>query len=579
MFRGDAAHTGVYRTGGPAELGGVVWQYSTMGPVRSTPAVTGDMVYVGSTDGNLYALDRRNGEERWRVNVKSPVSSSPAVAQGIVVFGSRDGAFHAVDAQSGGLRWKFETGPLMAWEWGFEGWDIYTSSPVVVDSAVVFGAGDGVLYALDLASGGELWKFSTEGRIRSTPAIADGAVYVGSADGRAYALDLKTGREIWRHETDGVAIRSADQGVDRKSIISSPTVAGGTVYIGSRDGFMYALDQETGERKWQVSHDGSWAVSSPAVLDDTVFSGTSDGRFVHAIDVVTGEERWRYVGIGYTWSSPCLASNTVFIGDGAGYLIALDQESGAERWRYRVDDGVYSSPVVADGVVYFGADDGNVYALHGEGQLAHRAVFWDEVFKDYTFFRSHLETKIFFEQRGYQVLDADALREFMVARTDDREASVIVFAMDHVPATVAAEPADTTLFGRYLKSGGKVVWLGLPPMILQRDETGRPAAMGREWPTALLGVDHANVNFDFYAAMPTDLGRSWGLTRGWVSAYAMDVTDAIQVLAMDENEKAGAWLKSFGGVVGTGYINLGCDHATPASLDIIRTVAEYGIEQ
>jgi outer membrane protein assembly factor BamB len=577
MFRGDPEHTGTYDPPGVDRLGGVLWKFATMGPVRSSPAAAGDMVYIGSTDGHLYAIDRRGGRERWQADAGSPISSTPAVARGLVIFGTRNGEFHALDARTGSSRWKLETGDLLDWDWGFEGWDVYTSSPVVVDSIVVMGAGDGVLYAAEVATGRVLWQFPTEGRIRSTPAVADGLVFTGSTDGVVYALELENGRERWRHETDGAGMRSEEQRVDRKSIIASPAIAHGTVYVGSRDGYMYALDRDTGDRKWRVSHEGSWAMSSPALLEDVLLAGTSDGRFVHAIDPTTGEERWRFVGVGYTWSSPSVVGGTVYIGDGGGYLRAIDRESGEERWSYRAGDGVYSSPIIANGVVLFGSDDGNVYALHGEGQHHHLAVYWDEEFADNTIFRSHLETKVYLEQLGYSVLDAEALGAFMESRVDDRAPSVVVFSMEYLPVSVAAEPSEAALFNRYLESGGKVVWLDLPILTLVRDDTGAITSFDRNRATEFLGVDHADFNFDFYATTPTELGQHWGLERGWVSCYSVVPSEAIEILGIDENGRAGAWIKSFGGPEGTGFVGMGMDHASVASLEAVRVVAEYGI--
>ena len=577
MYRGNPAHTGVYETAGVPELGGVIGRFETMGPVRSTPAVVGETLYVGSTDGNLYALSVATGEERWRVSVRSPVSSSPAVVHGLVIFGSRDGAFHAVRATTGAPEWRFDTGGLVPWEWGFEGWDIYTSSPVIADSVAVVGAGDGDVYALEATTGRELWKFQTGGRIRSTPAIADGIVFAGSTDGIVYAVDLASGSEIWRHETDGAALTSAEFGVDRKSIIAPIAVSGGRVFVGSRDGYMYALDQQTGERRWRFSHGGSWAMSAPAVFEGIPYAGTSDGRFVHAVDTESGEEVWRFVGKGYTWSSPTVAGGTVYIGDGGGPLRALDAASGAERWSFPTGGGVYSSPVVKDGGVFFGAEDGHVYALHGDGRFAQRAVFWDESFGDYNTFALSVETRLHFEQRGYAVLDGDALAGFLEARIEDGAPSVVVFAMDHLPAGVAAGPSDRGLFGRYLETGGKVVWPGFPPMVLVRDESGRITAVDRARSSEFTGVDHSAVNFDFYASLPTDAGRRWGLKRGWVSARAVDAGDEMEALGIDENGRAGAWVKSYGGPEGAGFVAFGIDTATPAALEALWTVAEFGL--
>jgi outer membrane protein assembly factor BamB len=577
MFRGDPQHTGFYQTEEVERLGGVLWQFETGGPVRSSPAISGDKVFVGSTDGKLYALERETGLESWQVDVFSPVSSSPAIAQGIVVFGSRDGSFHAVDARSGDPVWQVRTGDLLPWEWGFEGWDVYTASPVVVDSTVIFGAGDGVVYAVDIRTGEELWQFVTAGRIRSTPAVDAGVVYVGSADGLAYALELGTGNEVWRFETDGHSMVSEEHGVDRKSIIASPAVENENVYVGSRDGFLYVLDRETGAERLRISHEGSWAMSSPAILDRVVYAGTSDGRFVHAVDAASGDELWRFVGEGYTWSSPAVTQNTVYIGDGGGYLRAVALGSGEERWSFKVGDGVYSSPVVDDGIVFFGADDGNVYALHGNGQYAHRAVYWDAEFADMMYFRSHTETKVYFEQIGYQVLGANDLASFLESRISDGEPSVVVFAMGYFPSEVGAEPSDTVLFNRYLHAGGKVVWLDIPPMALQRNEEGRITLFDRNRTAELLGVDHSDFNFDFYATHPTELGQTWGLNRGWVSSYSIAVSDSIQVLALDETGRAGAWVKNYGGPPGTGYIGVGMDHASEAALEAVLALANFGL--
>jgi outer membrane protein assembly factor BamB len=578
MFRGDPGHSGYFDGQGFDQLGGVRWQFQTGGPVRSSPTVLGDWLYVGSSDGHLYAIDRATGSPRWTANVASPVNSSPAVAAGLVILGSRDGTFHARDARSGQERWRFETGELLPWEWGFEGWDAYTSSPVVVDSVVLFGSGDGFLYALELASGREIWRFGTGGRIRSSPAVEGGVVFVGSADGRVYAVDLATGQERWRYEPHGVSLVSADFGFDRKSIISSPAVVDGTVYVGSRDGYMYAIDQATGEFKWRADHRVSWAMSSPAVVGDVLYSGTSDGNFVHALDVTSGNELWRFIAAGYTWSSPAVTDDGVYIGDAGGNLWALDRETGEVRWSYRTRGAVVSSPAVADGMVYFECDDGTVYALHGDGRYPHLAVFWDSNLRDFTMNSSHEVARAYFEEYGYVALDVEALNEFLNERIEDGAPSVVVFAMDYVPSAVASEPSDTTLFRRYLDAGGKVVWLGLPPMLFTRDPaTGGVTALNREAGESLLGVDYAGVNFDSYGASATELGAQWGAPRWWVSSYAIDPADDVLVLGLDENGRIAAWVKSYGGPPGTGFVSLSAPRLWWDALPAIRAMAEYGL--
>jgi hypothetical protein len=176
------------------------------------------------------------------------------------------------------------------------------------------------------------------------------------------------------------------------------------------------------------------------------------------------------------------------------------------------------------------------------------------------------------------VLNAESLGEFMEERIRDGEASVVVFAMDHLPRSVAPEPADTVLFRRYLDAGGKVVWLGLPPMILKRDpETNRVTTVDRGSVRALLDVDIASANSDSYGAATTDLGRQWGAPTWWIATLAIDSSGGMEILGLDENGRAAAWVKSYGGAPGTGFVSLSRERSSLDDLAAIRAMAEYGI--
>src|SRR6185312_2262058 len=109
MFRGDLAHTGVYKAQGIPRFSQVKWKFHTDGQVISSPAVANGMAFVGSTDGNLYAVDLASGTQKWKLFTGVRVTSSPAVENGVVYFGSYSGRFYAVDAATGTLKWKFQT--------------------------------------------------------------------------------------------------------------------------------------------------------------------------------------------------------------------------------------------------------------------------------------------------------------------------------------------------------------------------------------------------------------------------------------------------------------------------------------
>ena len=131
MFRGGEARAGVYEGEGPTTSGAVEWTVVTGGPVRSSPTVVRDRLYVGSGDGHVYALEAETGAEAWASDLGSPVHSTPAVADGLVLVVDRLNRVFALDQRSGETRWTVETGADAPWDWGQEGWDYFSSSPAV----------------------------------------------------------------------------------------------------------------------------------------------------------------------------------------------------------------------------------------------------------------------------------------------------------------------------------------------------------------------------------------------------------------------------------------------------------------
>jgi outer membrane protein assembly factor BamB len=411
MFRGDARHTGVYEAAGVPKLNGVKWSFRTAGAVIASPAVHGDTLYVGSTGGVLYALDRMAGTEKWKYDAKARISSSPAVAGGLVYFGAFDGNFYAVSESTGQLSWKFKTagehrfsathlhGSQPATETMPDPFDCYLSSPVVANGVVYFGSGDGNVYAVDAAEGSLKWKFKTGDVVHASPAIADGTVFIGSWDSFFYALDASTGDLKWKFKTGEDPDIHNQQGIQ-----SSAAVVDGTVFFGCRDAHLYALDEKTGEKKWSYSTKGSWVIASPAVRDGKVYFTTSDTALLLAADAKKGDILFSLNFKGWPlFSSPAIAGDVIYVGSNAGTLNAVDLKSQQVGWTFATEnarkngpgltkpDGkpnyeavfasdfyddimagyvklqavgpILSSPVVVDNMVYVGSVDGNVYAL------------------------------------------------------------------------------------------------------------------------------------------------------------------------------------------------------------------------
>jgi outer membrane protein assembly factor BamB len=410
MFRGGPEHLGVYTSSSSPDLKTTLWKHKTGGRVVSSPAVAGDAVYFGSSDGHVYGVNRTDGALRWKLETGGPVNSSPAFRDGVVYAGSIDGKFYAVDASTGKTKWTFATqgerrftapgihGAIPRTELMADPFDVFLSSPVLAGEIVYFGSGDNNVYALDVASGALKWKFKTGDVVHATPAVANGIVYIGSWDRYMYALNAATGKEIWRFQTGNDTTIYNQIG-----IASSAAIANGIVLFGCRDGHFYAVDAKTGAQRWKHDNKMGWVIASPAVKDGVVYFPTSDGTRFKAIDIATGALKYSIENKAVSFSSPAIVNDLVYFGSSDGWLHALDAATGTIEAQFQTDgskqngprytdasgrlktrdmypsrtlDGmiiglntmftlgsILSSPVVADGVLYVGSTDGSLYAL------------------------------------------------------------------------------------------------------------------------------------------------------------------------------------------------------------------------
>jgi eukaryotic-like serine/threonine-protein kinase len=584
MFRGNPEHTGVSAARFFSGQGGIKWQVRTGGAVRSSPAVTTTHVFVGSGDGKLYALDRSTGEVTWSFNAGGSVDASPAVAQGLVVAATLAGRIFAVDEGSGRLRWSLQTGPaLPANTSPAGGWDLWASSPVIVGSAIIIGGPDGGVYSLDLATGRQRWRAQINGRVRATPAVHNGFVVVGSWGGRIYALDLRTGSERWVHRTEGDTLDSKKFGFDRRAVQSSAAIADGSVYVGSRDGAVYALDLATGKRRWRVSHRGSWVIGSPTVHASKVFAGSSDGHFIHALDPRTGQEIWNLPTGANVLASPLAVGNSLIIATArtdaaAGDLLALDPAAGTVRWRLPLDEASNSSPAAANGELYLGTEAGTVLAVHEVSPVVPAlAVFYDSTLGVKPATPGGRLAFEYFSELGYHRLDADSLARFFAARIADKVPSAVIFAMDALPPGVAPTLSDTVLLRRYLNAGGKIVNFSVPLGAVVRDSAGTVQGDEPKRMEQLLSVSAATLDYDEGRATPTALGKTWGIERAFRGDYPIAAA-AVTPLALNQDGMATAWVRNYRrDRPGSGYVQLWGLGANIERLPAIRAAAEYGL--
>jgi len=157
------------------------------------------------------------------------------------------------------------------------------------------------------------WKFQTGDRIVSSPVYADGTIFFGSDDGNIYAVDAADGHQLWQRRTGG-------------PVASTPAIAGRLLYVGSYDGKFYALDARTGEPQWKFVTEGERRFEAKGLHGMQPKNQTIADPF----DVYL--------------SSPVVAAGVVYFGSGDGNVYALDAQSGGLRWKFHTGDVVHSSP-------------------------------------------------------------------------------------------------------------------------------------------------------------------------------------------------------------------------------------------
>jgi eukaryotic-like serine/threonine-protein kinase len=343
MFRADAALTGRAAGNLPANPK-PLWKFKTRKAITSTAAIVDGAVYVGSQDGNLYALELATGKLRWSYKATDEIKSSPAVRDGAVYFGDEMGTFHAVDARTGARRWTFKAGSGI------------TSSANFIAKAgcLAVGSYDQFLYCLSPRDGAVVWKVETEGYVHGTPAVAGERVISAGCDGFLRVLNAGNGKELRRVQLGGY-------------VGASPAVAGSRAYVGTFENEFLAIDLEGGKVLWRYEHPVRKFpfYSSPALIGDsggTVVFGGRD-KLVHALDAATGKERWTFAARSAVDASPAVLGNRVFAADKSGQLFALDAASGRPVWRFDAGAGIEASPAIASGRLVIGATDGVLYCF------------------------------------------------------------------------------------------------------------------------------------------------------------------------------------------------------------------------
>jgi outer membrane protein assembly factor BamB len=287
-----------------AKTGHLIWQYTRDQPPEcmcsQASILSGGMLFAQSDGHSLYAFAPNGAapsKRLWQFPGNGAPLTAPVVASGLVVFGSGDHNVYALDAKTGVVKWTGTTGY------------VFTASPAIGHGVVVIGDQGGNIDGFSLNTGKPLWSFPA-GAIDVAAAIAGDTAYLVSEDHSVYALDIASGQQVWQYGMDDYAA-------------FSPVLADNLVIAANRAGQLVALDAKTGKLAWQTSLDGT-PFSQPEFwpAEHAIVLKIGDHE-IGAFDAATGKTLWLY-NTPLVVTPPVVNGQNVDAVTSDGKAIALD---------------------------------------------------------------------------------------------------------------------------------------------------------------------------------------------------------------------------------------------------------------
>jgi len=270
------------------------------------------------------------------------IYGTPVVSSDLVYVGTYNGKVYALNSVTGALRWVYPRE-------GNETIGAIVGDLVLHDGTIYLGSSNGKVYALDAETGDHKWEFLTGDRIWTSPAISDDIVYVSSYDRKLYFVSSKDGSEL-RHPLELPAV-----------MCSSPVVFGDSIYFGTFDRNLYAVNKNDANIRWKFEG-GNWFWSAPLVEGKTIYAGCLDSK-IYAIDAETGMQLWQFDADDAIVSDPVFVDELIAVVSESGSMYLLNKSTGGQERTISIGYDVMAPLYAIGNIVYVHGRDDYVYGV------------------------------------------------------------------------------------------------------------------------------------------------------------------------------------------------------------------------
>jgi len=323
---------------------------------RLKPAINGDVIYAAGNNGRIVALRRDSGREVWETRLDYEITGGVGYGGGRVLLGTENSTLIALDADTGAILWETEVTSEVL------------SAPAANNNFVVVLAIDGKLTGHDAQTGEQLWIYENTVpaltlRGDSSPLILENFVLAAFGNGTVVSLAVDDGTLRWEER---VAIPTGTSEIDRLVDIDGDLFVtdAGMLLVPSYQGYLAAIDVVTGQMRWRVQESSVNGASSGF---GNVYISDAEGH-VKAYQVGEDDPVWSNDALDLrSLSAPQSFNNFVAVGDYEGYVHLMSQVDGRFVGRVRVDNKGIRAPMQSRGnTLYVFGNSGNLAALSVE---------------------------------------------------------------------------------------------------------------------------------------------------------------------------------------------------------------------